>query len=348
MPVMDHNESPHTRLAFILGAPRSGTTMLERMLAAHSHIQGGPEPHLLTPLAHLGVWDQVDKAPYDHILAAQAQKRFVSGLPGGEQDYWAACRAYCDVLYGRYLQAAGGKPICLDKTPAYALAAPFIAHVYPDASYIVLTRHPPAIFSSFAHSFFDGDYEAAHGFNPIIERYVPAMAAFLRRETPPMLHVRYEDLVRDPEHWFERICMYMKIPFEPDAVNYGKHRDNGRPDGLGDPIGVDRHSRPSTASVTKWVADLATDAARRALAEKMIAAVHPDDLETLGYPLDSLWKPLREAAPGLPPPKAPPITRYRLERIAIVRLRRLARRNALFRRLLTKARLACDVLLREE
>jgi len=59
------------KMLFVIGAPRSGTTMLERMLASHSMIMGGPEPHLLTPLAHLGVWAKVDKAPYDHILAAK-------------------------------------------------------------------------------------------------------------------------------------------------------------------------------------------------------------------------------------------------------------------------------------
>ena len=173
------------KMVFIIGAPRSGTTMLEHMLAAHSQVQGGPEPHLITPLAHLGVWDKVDKAPYDHILAAQAQRLFVSQLPRGEADYWDACRAYCDVLYGRYLEAKGTKPFCLDKTPAYALVLPFLAKIYPDAAYIVLTRHPLAIFSSFANSFFDGDYREAHTYNPIIERYVPAMSDFLRQDAPP-------------------------------------------------------------------------------------------------------------------------------------------------------------------
>ncbi|HOH29782.1 MAG TPA: sulfotransferase, partial [Candidatus Hydrogenedentes bacterium] len=75
------------KMIFVIGAPRSGTTMLERMLAAHSQIQGGPEPHLITPLAHLGVWAKVDKAPYDHILAAEAQQLFVAQLPKGEEDY---------------------------------------------------------------------------------------------------------------------------------------------------------------------------------------------------------------------------------------------------------------------
>ncbi|MDP7640106.1 MAG: sulfotransferase, partial [Candidatus Hydrogenedentes bacterium] len=46
-----------------MSSPRSGSTLLERILESHSAILGGPEPHLMTPLAHLGVWDNVDKAP---------------------------------------------------------------------------------------------------------------------------------------------------------------------------------------------------------------------------------------------------------------------------------------------
>lgn len=337
-------------MVFIIGAPRSGTTMLERMLSAHSQIQGGPEPHLITPLAHLGVWAKVDKAPYDHILAAEAQHLFVSHLPNGEADYWRACRAYCDVLYGGYLQAMGDKRFCLDKTPAYALVLPFLARVYPDAAYIVLTRHPLAIFSSFANSFFDGDYEEAHAYNPIIERYVPALAAFLRTANPPKLHVRYEDLVREPETWFEKICQHIGVPYEPEAIHYGKGgEDAARPkQGLGDPIGVNSHVAPTTGSIKKWVAEVASDPAKLTLAKHIIAAVHPDDLSLLGYPVETLWKPLEESGDKVHAPKPPGMTRYRLERRMIMRLRGLARRNRVFRKTLEKGRLVCDVLLREE
>lgn len=105
-------------LCFILGAPRSGTTLLERMLASHSMIKGGPEPHLITPLAHLGYWARVDKAPYDHIVASIGQKAFVEELPDKENDYWRACRAYCDELYSAYMKSSS-QVICLDKTPEY-------------------------------------------------------------------------------------------------------------------------------------------------------------------------------------------------------------------------------------
>lgn len=333
------------RMLFVISSPRSGSTMLERMLESHSQIAGGPEPHLLTPLAHLGVWDKVDKAPYDHVLAAESQKLFIEQLPGKDQDYWDACRAYCDVLYGRYLDSQGGT-VCLDKTPAYALVLPFITKVFPDAKYVVLTRHPLATFSSYANSFFDGDYRTAQQFNPLLNRYVPAIAAFLRQQDVPALHVRYEDLVADPESWMERISSYVGVPYEPATVNYGEHAGGERA-GLGDPIGVQQHKRPSTASLHKWVDELKADDEKRKMMEGVIASLDPADLDTLGYPLDTLWQPLHEAG-DRPAPKPAKLTRYRLQRKAIIKLRGMAQSNGAFRKLLHKVRLACDVLLREQ
>jgi hypothetical protein len=336
------------RMLFVIGAPRSGTTMLEHMLAAHSMIQGGPEPHLLTPLAHLGPWAKVDKAPYDHVLAAESQRLFISQLPQGEADYWQACRAYCDVLYGRYLRGKGSKPVCLDKTPAYALVLPFMAKVFPDASYVVLTRHPLAMFSSFANSFFDGDYQVAQQYNPIIDRYVPAIAAFLRQQDVPFLHVRYEDLVKSPEVWFEKICTHVGVPYEPEAIEYGRSgEDAGRAQGLGDPIGVKQHTRPQTGSIKKWVQELGTDPAKLALMRGVIERLDPADLATIGYPIETLWKPLEEAGTGVAAPPTPKLDRYRLQRKAIIHLRGMAQRSGAFRKLLQKMRLATDVLLRD-
>jgi hypothetical protein len=334
-------------MLFVISSPRSGSTMLELMLESHSQILGGPEPHLLTPLAHLGVWAKVDKAPYDHVLAAESQRLFVEKLPHGELDYWEACRAYCDVLYGRFLEGSG-KRICLDKTPAYGLILPFMAKVFPDAKYVVLTRHPLATFSSYANTFFDGDYPAAMDYNPLLQRYVPAMAKFLRQTDVSFFHIKYEDLVSDPEAWMERIYAYIGVPFERDTVNYGEKPRAAEPaKGLGDPIGVKRHTRPSTSSLNKWVEELSADADKRSLMERTIQSLDPADLETLGYPAAEIWTPMEAAAGKTFAPKKQKLDRYRLQRKAIIRLRGLARRNAPFRKLLHTLRLGADVLLRE-
>lgn len=334
----------NAQVTFVIGPPRSGSTLLARMIGSHSLIMGRPEPHLLTPLAHLGYYAKVDKAPYDAVLAAEAQREFVAALPGGEQDYRDACRAYCDMLYGRMLGTQPGKQLFLDKTPAYALVLDFIARIYPDAKYVVLTRHPLAVFSSYAESFFNGDYAAAHAYNPLLERYVPAIAAFLRERPAPVYHVVYEQLVADPERVLGEIFAFLGVPNEPQAVEYGRHEPVA--EGLGDPIGVRQHSRPTTASIDKWAAEIATDPARLTLCREMIARLDPADLATWQHPIETLWQPL-EAAGAAPRPAKKRLDRYRLERMAIVRLRALVQRRPFLRKWLGTVRLGADVLLRE-
>ena len=153
------------RLLFVISPPRGGSTLLQQMLGSHSQIYTHPEPHLITPLAYLGYHDTVDKAPYDHINGAEAIRLFVGKLPRGEDDYLDALRAYSDTLYGRMLEPSGQRYF-LDKTPAYATVLPFLTKLYPQAKYVVLTRHPLAVMSSYANSFFVGSWHDAQAFNP--------------------------------------------------------------------------------------------------------------------------------------------------------------------------------------
>ncbi|HEY8155142.1 MAG TPA: sulfotransferase, partial [Myxococcota bacterium] len=220
------------------------------MLGSHSQIFTHPEPHLITPLAYLGYYDRVDKAPYDHINAAIAMQDFVTGLPRGEEDYLDALRSYADTLYGRMLEPSG-KRYFLDKTPANALVWRFLTKLYPNAKYVVLTRHPMAVASSVANSFFNGSWHEADAFNPIPNRYVPAMASLLRERPVDLIHVKYELLVSEPERTLTDLFAFLDLDNEPDAVNYGRHFD-GR-EGMGDPITVGKQSRPTEDSLEKWV-----------------------------------------------------------------------------------------------
>ncbi len=332
------------RLIFLIGAPRSGTTLLARMMGAHSAIYQRSEPHLITPIAHLGFYGSVQKAPYDPVNAAQAIRELVADLPRGEEDYLDALRAYTDTLYSRLLATAPGKRFLLDKTPAYALVLPFLTKLYPKAHYLVLTRHPLAILSSWVESFFDGDYRVALDHNPLLARYVPALARMLREQPVPSVHVRYEELVRDPETHFRRVCDHLGIPFEAEAIAYGERGD--APKGLGDPTGVARHTRPVTSSVSKWAAEIAATPETLALVSKLVDELDPADLETLGYPRAEIIEQL-EAARGAPVSvKREAPTRYALERKLLVALRRNIHHNRLGR-VLKRLRFALDVVLRE-
>ena len=270
------------RLIFLISTPRSGSTLLMRMLNATSSIYSRPEPHLIPALAHLGYWETVDKAPYDQLQAQHAMRDVVRDISDGEASYYQACRNYSDHLYKKMLDLSiDNERYFLDKTPANALVLPFLAKLYPKAHYIVLTRHPAAIFASYSNSFFDGDYKAAIQFNPILSRYIPVMADFLRQNSCPVLHLSYESLTRNPEEKLKKISDFLDIPFEVDAVNYQRAEVA---EGLGDPISVNKHERPVTSSIEKWATELAADRDKFAIVAKQIASVPPADLQAWGYP----------------------------------------------------------------
>jgi hypothetical protein len=334
------------RLVFLIGAPRSGTTLTARMLGAHADVLAPPEPHLMPPLAHLGFHERVDAAPYDPVITQIGLRELVAGLPHGEQDYLDGLRRFTDHLYARALEPSGRR-IYLDKTPAYALVLEFLTKLYPAAKYVVLTRHPMAIWSSYVDSFFAGDAAAAHARNPVLERYVPAIARFLRERPVPLLHVRYEDLVRDPEKHLREICAFVGIAYDPAMIQYGDAEGPARPvaAGLGDPVGVDRQKRPTTASVGKWAAALAADPVRLGQSREIAARLTDEDLASFGIAGPELRRTLAEIAPADVGPSRAQLSRYALERRLLVLLRRDIHGNALGR-LVRRVRTLCDVLLR--
>ena len=321
------------RLVFIISAPRSGSTVLMRILNTAPEIHGRPEPHLLPPLAHLGFWDTVEAAPFDPRQASQAMRDVVRDLPGGEVDYVDACRAYADVLYGRLLATSGAR-LLIDKTPANALVLPMLRRLYPEAKVIVLTRHPAAIFVSYAESFFAGDFEAAARFNPILSRYMPAIARFLREDPGPNLHIRFESLLAAPESVLAEISAFVGVPLGVDALEYGKTKVAP---GLGDPES-DRLQRLEPRP-ERWRGVLA-DPERRAVVLRQLVGVSEADLAVWGCGLADF-----DGLVGAGEPRRRRLSRFVAQRWLLLHLRRGVRQRDLGR-LVRRVRRMCDVLLR--
>lgn len=313
------------------------------MLGSHSQIYTHPEPHLITPLAYLGFHDTVDKAPYDHINAAQAMRAFVGQLPRERDDYLDAVRAYADTLYGRMLEPSGRRYF-LDKTPAYGTVLPFLTELYPDARYVVLTRHPFAVMSSYANSFFLGDWDAALEFNDVLGSFVPSMAQLLRDANVPLVHVQYEQLVREPEAQLKRIFALLDVQHEAGAVEYGDNFGS-QAKGMGDPINVHKHSRPTEDSTEKWIAELQQDRGKLETAQQIADRLDAADLETWGYPKRSLFDPLRDRS-NAEVPRPPLWNNHVLQRRVMLALKKDIDKRP-HGKVVRALKYYCDVLLRQ-
>lgn len=328
-------------LILLLSPPRSGSTLLQRMIGSHSAVHTHPEPHILTPLAFQGYFRQVERAPYNHKVAAQALREFVQDLPHAEEDYLDACRAYCEVLYSRALPA--GKRYFLDKTPNYAdTILPLLPQLLPAARFIVLTRHPLAILSSRAHTFYKGDYDQAHYARDLLRGFIPPIASFLRTAPVKVLHVKYEELVDAPERQMRRILAFIDLPYEEQCLRFGEqtHIDKS----FGDPK-INRHTEPVRDSVDTWVRDFIDDNDREALIRRNLQSISDADLRDYGYERRMIWEPLIDARRrGTAPAPARPFAQ-RLKWRLIWTLKGFAEKTP-FGRVLKKVSHACEALLR--
>jgi hypothetical protein len=301
----------NVRIAFLLSLEDDGLDAMAQALSAHPKLHVARDAHVMTALAHLGYYEKVDKAAYDHVLAAEAQRLFVDRLPGKETDYVAACRAYCDTLYLRVLEASG-KDLFVDATTEYLGILPFLRRIYPEAPCVVLTRHPLVLL-------------ARHG-APVARKAIEAAANLLRDAKSNVLRVRAEDFAAEPSAQVDAVCASIGVPF--DAA-----------------LGEVAPAAAQRIAAVEQAASEIVSSERLAQAQRFIRRLATEDLAAYGYPPEALWLPL-DAAAGRILPRVAPARLATVRRRALTRMRRTAQRPGAVGRLVRKARLACDVLLR--
>ncbi len=244
------------RIVFLISMPRSGSTMLQKILDRSSAIGTVGEPWVMLPL--MSMYDsELVEAKYGQLLNIEAAGEFVRTV--GDKDLiLKAQRQYADQIYSAILGKLGTERF-LDKTPRYVHIVDKLADLYPNAKFVVLLRNPGAIISSYAHTWAGGNfhtvrktpeymYDFTHGF--------PKLAEFATSGRSNMHVVRYEELVANPEDEAQRLFDYLELPFSGDLVNYG----SGKPQetdkyAFGDPGTVYQKSKPDASHSVRWLKD---------------------------------------------------------------------------------------------
>ncbi|MFO8231555.1 MAG: sulfotransferase [Longimonas sp.] len=220
---------------FVVGANRSGTTLVRLMLNAHPHIAIPEELNYFKIGPYSRSWDEptwdadgyaqfVDRVLDSYIpllpgLDAEAVRPTLLEDPNptyrtpyaGLLDAWAA---------------AEGKPRWGEKTPGNLFYVDWLIEMFPDAQFIYVQRDPRAGVASMQRvSFFPDDVI----FNALNRRKSWNVGYRLLTQVVPVaqrITIRYEDLVRTPQQVARTLCTFLGEPYAPDMLNF--HTDAER------------------------------------------------------------------------------------------------------------------------
>lgn len=203
---------PQARPIFIVGMPRTGTTLVDRILSSHSAVTSAGE------LADFGIsLKHLSGTRSKYVLDAETLTAAARvDLAGLGRAYMQRVEATLG-LSGRFI----------DKLPLNAIYAPIILAALPDARVICLRRHPADTVLSnyrqlFATQFPYYDYalnlEAAAryyvGFDRMIRHFSDTLP------TDRFTQVHYEDVVGDIEGQARRLLDFCGLPFEPQCLDF--------------------------------------------------------------------------------------------------------------------------------
>lgn len=202
-PDADGEGSARVRLhVFLLGFPRSGTTLLEKALAGHPHCATLQETDPLGPIA-------------DALVAPGALER-LARLPAAEADraraaYWAAV--------GALAPAGDGRPVLVDKLPLNSVMLPVIARLFPAARIVFAVRDPrDVVLGCYRRRFrLNGAMVEFLSLQGTAEYYAAAMqiGAAARRHLPLATHVvRHEDVVADFDTQLHGVLRFLGLGWD--------------------------------------------------------------------------------------------------------------------------------------
>lgn len=203
------------RPLFIVGFPRSGTTMVEQTLSAHPKVSAGDELTFINDITNLMPRMLNSPLAYPEALA---------DLWMGDQNEGL------DNLRDYYLQRVRqlgivepGATRFTDKMPLNETHLGLIALMFPDAPIIHVLRHPLDIVLSVYSNHLTHGFYCANALETIAQHYVLVMdlVEHYRREMAlKYMAVRYEDIVDDQETHVRRMLAFAELPFDKRCLKF--------------------------------------------------------------------------------------------------------------------------------
>ncbi|CAN5397323.1 hypothetical protein BH10PLA1_BH10PLA1_09390 [soil metagenome] len=196
-------------LTFLLGLPRSGTTLLSLMLGKHPDVYCPPEPWVMLAMESLGKVSA--RHPANSQVIGAALRDFL-----GEKGMIDVARCAAIEAYNSKLSTVG-KSCFVDKTPRYYLILPFLQRVFPKAKFVWLIRNPVAVAASYNSTWgmdlakLLADEIDSWGYYDLV--LGPRRLMHFSHDSGGAVYwIRYEELVQNPDHQIRLLTDWLGLP----------------------------------------------------------------------------------------------------------------------------------------
>lgn len=229
---------------FVIGNPRSGTTLLRIILTSHSHIGIPPEaPFLIKLFYEFGHIKKFDKNQINRFKSRLESEKInlgkrwnvkIDDLFQPIEDFLD--KSYSDVcanIYIKFQEVRGLKKVKIwgDKNNPYGKYLSELNYLYPSARFIHIVRDGRAVFNSYKEL----DEKEEHEYKPVLSReahlvaqqwceYVTMVDSQLKSIAPERhVTVRYEDIVTNFDKTIRDLCDFLGVEYEQSMRYFDKY-----------------------------------------------------------------------------------------------------------------------------
>jgi hypothetical protein len=267
---------------FVVGCPRSGTSLLQRLLDAHPQLAVINETLWITREADRSVSPELVSRLFENWrfqrlgMVREEVERLVES--NGSISYPSFVSAVFD-LYGQ----ARGKALVGDKSPGYVREIPALHRLWPEAKFVHIIRDGRDVWLSLAN--WKKAERSMGGFATWAEDPVATAALWwersvrLGREGGELLglelyhEVRYETLVARPAQACRELCGFLGLPYDEAMLHFYEGRTRNEPG-----LTSKRAWLPPTPGLRDWQTEMPGEQVERF--ERTVGAL----LDDLGYP----------------------------------------------------------------
>ncbi|MDJ0579747.1 sulfotransferase [Crocosphaera sp.] len=255
---------------FIVGMPRSGTTLMRSLLSAHPNIAIAPETHFcknwFKPYQHLDLnqpeqfetfWQTLCRSKMFESFGLNAEKIQTNLLVDGNINHKTVLTVLLESYATKMEKLRWG-----EKTPDHYQYLDILFRWYPHAQVIWMLRDPRAVSSSLITKKWASSYIDVHA-----RKWCESVENFRKKwsKDEHIILVKYESLVREPEQEMSRICYFLQEQYSPLIIS-----ENHKSPSI---FGLNHNIDPSVQEVLAPVHKMALEKWREKLSSYQIAVV---------------------------------------------------------------------------